>query len=672
MNFTRFVGRLISVFLISLAPLSVALSQEAPVLEGTIDAEVRIYDVNGSKAKFHEYSDKTSGGVFGNLEGRYETPNNFVEIRAKDPGYDTQHYSLEARSYGVFKYWFDYKEIIHNKTFDAKTFYSGAGSDTLTGTPNTNPNSWTDFFDYSTQRKRTNTGVRIDSAKPFFVNVDYTHEKKEGIKTAGVSTGSPGAASLELPEPVDYTTQGVKVECGYAKNPFFLSLSYFYDEFKNGAEDLYFTAAPGWTPGPLSLAPENRLNKISVKGSARLPLNSRFSMNLSDATTKSETDSFADFSGKVTAKTYNFTLTSNPLTFLDGKLYYKYYERDNRSKGTQPGTTIIASGLYYLTDTYGAELGFKLPSKFYLNTGYKYIRTDRRFRTDEGDPALIDPELAPPYNRDNIYFADLKWSGMDMISAGIGYERLNRDADYRTPQSEDVLNKKFAYAAQDRDTFKATVDVSPADTVNVGLEYRYKRTSYNDTTFGFTSDTRNAFSMSADYALKKILRLYGYFDYEEAILKQAAIMNASPWNSKQKENTYGYGLQADFYAIPKKLTFTLQYDYLRANGSNDFTFYDTAIWAAIGVPLNLPVNIPNWDDYHRYSITFITTYNWSDSLSMRAGYAYARCISSDAQTKNYQYVNANGTGNSGAYLTGANASQSYSANTVLLGMTYRF
>ena len=268
--------------------------------------------------------------------------------------------------------------------------------------------------------------------------------------------------------------------------------------------------------------------------------------------------------------------------------------------------------------------------------------------------------------------ADLKWTGIDMISARIGYERLERSADYRTPESRDALNRKFAYAAQDRDTFKAALDLSPTDVLNLGLEYRYKRTNYNDTIFGFTSDARNAVSFNVDYALKKIARLYGYFDYEEAVLKQAAIMNTSLWDSKQKENTYGYGLQADVYAIPKKLTFTVQYDYLRANGSNDFTFYDNAIWAAIGVARGLPVNIPNWDDYQKHSLRFTTTYNWSDSVSIRAGYAYARYKFNDAQLNGYQYVVANGTGSNGAYLTGAYAGQSYSANIVFLGMTYRF
>lgn len=660
MNHRLFALISIFVLFLILLPLRAAMSREAPVvLEGVIDVQGSVYNVNGGKASYHKYSDKAPAGVFGNLEGRYETPNNFVEIRIQDPGYDTQHYSLEARSHGILKYWFDYNEIIHNKTFDAKSFFSGAGSGTLSGTPNTNPNTWTEEFDYTTKRKRIGTGLRLDLVTPFFFNVDYTHEEKEGIKAAAVSVGSPGQAALELPEPIDYTTQGVKMEAGYAKNPFFLSLGYFYSEFKNHVQDLNGT---GVTES-LSLPPDNSLNKFQLKGSAKLPLNSRFSMNLSNATTKSETDSFAGFSGKVKAENYDFTLTSNPLDFFDSKLYYKYHKRDSRSKGTLPDDDIVTHGLFYLTDTYGAEFGFKLPAKLRLNTGYRHVRTDRRF-TDDLEAA--------DYNSDNIYFADLKWTGLDTISAGIGYERLERGADYRTSESEDALNRKFAYAPQDRDTFKATIDVSPVDTVNMGLEYRHKRTNYRDTTFGFTSDTRNAFSINSDYSLKKILRLYGYFDYEEATLKQAAVVNVSQWDSKQKEKTWGYGFQADLYAIPKKLTFTVQYDYLRANGSNDFTFYDAAIWAASQMPANLPVDIPNWDDYQKYSVRLITTYNWSDAVAIRAGYAYARYIFSDAQTKGYRYVSNNGTGSNGAYLTGAYANQSYSANIISLGVTYRF
>jgi hypothetical protein len=57
---------------------------------------------------------------------------------------------------------------------------------------------------------------------------------------------------------------------------------------------------------------------------------------------------------------------------------------------------------------------------------------------------------------------------------------------------------------------------------------------------------------------------------------------------------------------------------------------------------------------------------------VRAGYAYARYIYSDAQLNNYQYVPNGGVGTNGAYLTGAYANPSYSVNVVHLGLAYKF
>ena len=70
-----------------------------------------------------------------------------------------------------------------------------------------------------------------------------------------------------------------------------------------------------------------------------------------------------------------------------------------------------------------------------------------------------------PHNEDHIFFADLKWSGLDFMSVRLGYEGMERKADYQTDASEDALNQQFAYAAQKRDTFKATVDLFPMDCI---------------------------------------------------------------------------------------------------------------------------------------------------------------------------------------------------------------
>ena len=133
---------LIAGLAVSLTVASSAYSQEPvkeppqePVMMGGAGVEGRIYDVNGNKAKFHEYSDIKSGGVFGNADVTYVSPDHFVWFQATDPGYDTQRYRLETGSFGKYKFWFDYNEIIHNIATDAKTFYHGAGSNTAHGYP---------------------------------------------------------------------------------------------------------------------------------------------------------------------------------------------------------------------------------------------------------------------------------------------------------------------------------------------------------------------------------------------------------------------------------------------------------------------------------------------------------------------------------------------------------
>ena len=648
----------------SLVLFSSAYAQST--LEGTIGADGRSYNVNGSNAKAHEYTDLRSSGVFGNVDMKYDSPGYFLNFLARDPGYDTQQYRLDTGAYGKFKLMFDYNEIIHNITSDAKTFYNGVGSGNLTGAANANPNSWASTFDYFTKRKKLDMGLKFDMAKPFFLNIDYSHEKKEGLKPTGVSSSGTTGPSVELPEPIDYRTDGIKVEGGYSKNPYFVSFSYFYNEFRNSIGDLNFTPV-GANPGPLSLPPDNKFHKFALKGSAKLPWNSKFTMNLGDAKATSDATNFTRFDGKVNTANYDFMLTSNPFRFLDAKIYYKYYERDNKSSGQVlvNGAFVNTNPLYYKTETLGAELGFKLPIDFYLNGGYKNVYTKREVVNE------TDPGRFLPYNTDNIYFANVKWNKFDRVTPRVGYERMERSADYQSAESENVLNRKFAYAAQNKDTFKAAVDVVPVDNLNFSLEYRYKKSDYKDTGLGVTSDSTDAFGFNADYTIQKIARIYGYFDYEKGYLYQRAT-SPSFWESKQDETTYSYGLRTDVYAIPKKLTIVVQADYLRTTGTNNFAFYDNAIWGTIGVPQGSLVNIPNSDSYQRYSLGISGVYNWSESLMVRAGYTYARYIFSDAQLNGYQYVPNGGVGTNGAYLTGAYANPSYSANIVHLGLAYKF
>jgi MtrB/PioB family decaheme-associated outer membrane protein len=658
------IGRVITLAVIcSVALFASPVRAQDTSLEGSVGVTAKTYNVHGNKAKFFEYSEKTGGAVYGDVDVKYDSSSYFANLIATDPGYDTQHYRFETGAYGKFKVWLDYNEILHNLSYHNRTFYSGAGSASLVGTPGNNA---VHGFNYHTQREKLDTGINFTLAKPFFFNVAYMNEDKDGIRPVGVSAENATGLSLELPVPVRYTSNGFKAQGGYAKNPFFLSFSYTYGQFRNGIEDLHFEALPGWQPGPLSLPPDNNFYQYAFKGSVNLPVNSKFSASLCEGRTDSEADSLTAFDGDVETHSYDVSFTTSPLRFLDGKLYYKYNERNNRSTGSVliSATPVPINPLYYKTNDYGIEAGLRLPLNFYVNTGYRFVSTDRKIKNE------TDPALALPYNEDNIFFADVRWTGLDYLTAKGSYEGLSRNADYRTNESRAAFNRQFAYAAQKRDTVKASVDISPNDAWNIGAEYRLKRSNYDHTVWGFTDDTKNGYGLTGGYFFRKAVKLSGYFDYEHVILNQRALVSASPWESEQKEITYGYGVQADFCVIPKKLSFTAKYDYLRANGTNDFSFFDSSIWGAIGVSEGSPVDISAWDDYQKYTASFAAVYIMSEVISMRLGYAYARLKFSDSQINGYQYAVAGGS--SGAYLTGAYASPSYSANIVFLSLTYQF
>ena len=661
---------IILILIMSLVPLSNSFPQDKTI-EGEVSLKGIFVDVKGGeggKAKFTEYRDlKEDGGFYGRARLKFDTEKYFLDFQGGDFAYDTQHYKIDGGMWGKFKFDLFYDEIPHNFTFDARTPFVGAGRDTLTGAPNTNIESW-DTFDYSVLRRQYGGGLKVNRIRPFFFDVSFQREEKEGIKPTGAAETSPGGIAFELPEPVDYVTNNLNVQTGYSQKPLLLALSYFYSGFNNSDTALNLPANFN-APRAFSLPPDNTYHKGAFKGAVNLPFNSRFSTNMGLARGRSDTSILSlissDYSGKVDTQNYDFALTSNPLRFLDAKVYYKYYERDNKSDDP---TGIVDLFLDYNISTYGGELGFRLPAHLYLNGGYKYVKTKR---DKEGE---TDPEEILPYDTDNIYYVDLRWTGLDFLGARIGYEKFDRDANYRTPESEENLAKRYYYASQNRDTFKASVDVFPLESLNLGFEYRYKEIDYSDTTYGLRSDKRHEIDISADYTIGKIAKVYGYGDYGWIKFGQMQRNNTGlPWEADQKDRTWGYGIGTEVYVIPQKLTLTFQHDYLKSNGNVDFTLLDAALFGASGIAgaNNDIVDIMNWDDYTLYCFKIKTVYNFTKSLAASLGYAYERFKYSDAQLDNYLFVPAT-AGTNGAYLTGAYKDQSYKANLVFGGVTYTF
>jgi MtrB/PioB family decaheme-associated outer membrane protein len=652
------------ILILSLIPLSNAFSEERTV-EGQISVTGEIIDVNadgGGKAKFTEYKDLEddfSLFVRGLLE--YDTPTYFLDLDVKDIAYDTQYYRLGGGMYGAFKYDLFYYEIPHNVTFDARTLFDGAGTNRLTveSADPTNPNTW-NTFDYSTERKKYGVGFKLDVLKPYYFDVAYYREEKDGIQPAGIEQDF---IAYELPEPIDFATNDLKINAGYAKNPLFLSLCYYLSDFTNDNQILRF---PDISGNPLTLPADSTAYNLAFKGSLKLPYNTKLYANVATGKTDSEHNFRPNFDGDVKTHNYDVVVTTNPVRYFNAKVYYKYYSRNNES--TLDNLEILP--VDQRLNTFGVDFGYRLPANLYLSVGYKNARLKR---TQEGQdaPAVL------PFNRDNIYTVELRWSGLAYATFKAGYELMKRDADYQTYASEfdpEDPSNRFAYVKQDRDTFKIGAEIYPTDNLSFGLGYKYKNNDYKDkypprnATIGLTKDTRAEFNVDADYTLGKIAKLFGYFDYEKIRLTQSEIVPLDPpvppWRLKQTDKTYDYGIGADIYLIKKKLTLRLVHDYVRCNGFADYSIPD-ALLTDLGLSPD-DVDISNWDDYKLRLYKIEAIYYASKPMTLLLGYAYEGFDYSDAELDDYEFLPP------GAFLTGAYKDQSYSANIIYFRIAYNF
>jgi len=693
---------LLSVFLFGLVSLSPAFAQEQEdKFSGEISAQGTLTHINGDKAKFNEYGD-IRDGLYGDVKIKYDDNKYYVDFYSRDMFYDTQRYNLEGGKWGAFKFNINYNEIPHNFTYDAQTLYSGAGTANLTyptHPPSTNTGAW-NTFDYSTKRKNSGAGFKFDVLKPFFLDFSAAIDERAGIYPIGAAGTSPGGIAIELPAPIDYRTDSINLLAGYVRNPLYISLGYFYSNFTNSNTDLYFrnpaTNNTASVTDTYSMPPDNHYYKVNLKGALKLPLNSKFNVDLAMASAKSDallsnsyvgdvagglrsiTLSTPFFNGQVDTNNIATSVTSRPLSFLDAKLFLKYDDRQNKSDvititdATQTPATFTNTPFNYRRVKYGTELGFQLPAKFYFLTAYNHSTISRE-REDIPD------------NRDDLFSAELRWKGADFLAARIGYERLDRRAEFQPPAATSIETfiRRFDAAGKSRDTYKASLDFFPTDNFSISLSYKHRETNYPDTILGLTGDKGDEFLIDVDYLINKRIRLFGSFDYERIRQDQfqrqstGAVDPSLPptptnfnWTAAQKDENYSYSAGAEIFIVPEKLTLLVQYSYLQADDSVDYTYLLGANPLPVGRTQD-NIDLSNWDGYKLSRFLIKLSYNVTKSLSVATGYVYEKYDYNDAQYDGYQYVPAV-TGTNGAYLTGAYNNPSYESHVGFVTLSYRF
>lgn len=636
----------------------------------TLGLQTTHYSGDEKSAKYDEYLDM-SNGLFGDLNLMFDSEEYYVGLALENPSLDDQSYELKVGQFGLGKARFYFDEINHQLSKNALTPATGLGSDYITIPDVVPPVSDWRRFDYNV--KRTVYGSEFTVApeqSPFYGKASVEQQRHEGKMPWGTTNYS----GIELPMPVDYTTDNLMFESGYRSKETTAVLTGGYSQFDN-ANDLLTTQGNGTGIQEYSTPVDNysynfggrlvqRLSKNNL-----LALKTSYTRNISDADWNDYTTVDAprkNFDGDVEYIRASGALTTQWLAMLDTRLFYSYVDRNNNSDKITTLDNDRTNHLYeYDKNEAGLDVNYRLNSTNKLTVGYEfsYINQNR----EDADSSM-----------DNLIFAQLKNTSLGWLSTKIRLEYLNRDSntDYSADTLVDTgeIHKYFTpldYASRDRYKAKLDFDISPpVEWLNLGLSYAFVYNNYDAAELGVQDDQRHEFYLDMNFELPADIRLNSYAGYEftKSKLKSrqfssSANPNTAPdssnfnWNQDTTYNFFVLGGSLTVPVMPKlELVFTadtqwndgnLDFDRPSAAGDHLATVHDA-------------------DDYYKTQLGTKGIYQVNNALSVTLGYLYEKSNLDDWEYNDYEYD----TGS--FYYSGAGLDSDYTAHQFYVTTTYKF
>jgi MtrB/PioB family decaheme-associated outer membrane protein len=493
--------------------------------------------------RFYKYEDLRPG-VFGDYYfGAHRTGADPWDLAfwGTNAGWDDQAFGLEMSKPGTYYLGVTYDQTPHVYSKDAKTTFSRIGSTFLVTAPYPYPpsalsvaavNANSTVFDLGFRRDTASAGGRWTPDDNWDVRADYSYQYRSGTQpgsfltfTNTVAGGAPTRAAIQLPKPVDETTQSANVKTEYAgstpwSKPFNVALGYNMSLYHNNADSLTFQnpwAAANNVTFPLmnrySLPPSNQAHSLNLTSGVGLPWNSRY-MGTFQYTWMIQDETFmpstinpavalmpppmSSLNGSHTMLANN-VINTKITSDLSSTLKYRYYEYisdqapvfygifENVDTNNAPAT-VITRPVNFTKQNASAQLDWR-PWKW-LNTGAVYD-FERQAKDMQGTDVVTNAKSGTGYfnvvtNEHSIKgFADANLWSWSTLRTSLRYADRRLGNDYVNPLSANppstlgqTNNPAFRFVDfQNRDSTEAkalwVIDVSSAVTITPTAGYRF-------------------------------------------------------------------------------------------------------------------------------------------------------------------------------------------------------
>jgi MtrB/PioB family decaheme-associated outer membrane protein len=553
------------------------------------EAEVGVYLLDEDSYRFGKYSGITNGGAYALLDFRWEKRPEWNSgdasrwrLQGWRLGLDSRRLEFDWSQQGKQRLRFDYRQIPNNTFRDGLTPYQGLGGSELplpSGWEVSDGDSWTSGFvnlenflnpvKIRAERKSMTLAYDIKISSHWNMAVDFRHEVKDGTRnTWGIfGSGWPSARSVEIPAPIDWTTDNLTLMFNFADGRFQFGAGLYASFFGNDDPSLTWQNAYGkvgnWEPGVaypdglgrMALEPDNSYLQLKTYGGFVFSAKTRLTADLSWGTMEQD-DVFFPYTinpalrvradlprgsadAKVETTHFNTRLTSRLARRLNLVANYRYDDRDNKTprdafryvpadSEDQVRSSQSRLNLPFSYTRHKADLllNWNMARGIGLKGGVEWNDYSRSYTEVEDSDEVT-------------WLAGIRLASWQTLSASLDYRYSDRTVDEyigNRPYQESYLpgtlpadewqnhpwQRKYNLSDRERDEMRFRLDWFPVDSFSAGLTGLVREDDYGKGTFGLNESESDSWTADFGFYPRKNLVLTGFYTRENWEASQSA------------------------------------------------------------------------------------------------------------------------------------------------------